>query len=87
MTTLELLRVQFDTLRPTVDQVMAKYFPNITSRKHFLREVKQGRINLRVSKAYDSRKAPYVVQLDDLATWLDAQHPSTTNPAAHQAAA
>jgi hypothetical protein len=85
MSTLELLRAQFDTVRPTVDQVMAKYFPHISSRKHFLREVKTGRIKLPVHKAYDSRKAPYVVQLADLATFLDAQTQSNTT-AADQAA-
>lgn len=85
MTTLEQLRAQFPSPCPPLGQVMAAYFPHITSEEHFLREVREGRIKLRVTKLHRTRKAPHVVYLTDLANYLEAQNPSNT-PAADQAA-
>jgi hypothetical protein len=85
MTTLEQLRRQFDTPCPTLAKVLEKYFPHITSEEYFLKKTRKGEITLRVSKAHGTRKAPNVVYLTDLATWLDAQNPSNTT-AADQAA-
>ena len=85
MTTLEQLRHQFASPSPTLGEVMAAYFPHISSKKYFLQEVTAGRITLRVSKDPANRKARHFVHLADLATWLDAQAPSNTT-AADQAA-
>lgn len=85
MTTLEQLRSQFPSPCPTLAQVMEAYFPHITSEEHFLREVREERIKLRVTKQHRTRKAPHVVYLTDLAAFIDANDPSN-NPAADQAA-
>ena len=85
MTTFDRLHLEFKTLRPLLEDVMAAYFPHISSKKYFLQEVTAGRITLRVSKDPANRKAKHFVHLADLATWLDAQAPSNT-PAADQAA-
>jgi hypothetical protein len=87
MSDIELLHREFNTHRPLLEAVMKAYFPHISSKKYFLQEVKAQRITLRVSKDAGNHKAKHFVHLADLAAWLAAQNPSTTNPAAHQAAA
>ncbi|WP_339514498.1 pyocin activator PrtN family protein [Pseudomonas sp. RL_15y_Pfl2_60] len=85
MTTLDQLRSQFASPCPTLAQVMALYFPHIESEKHMLTEIREGRINLRLSKHHSTRKAPHIVYLTDLAAFIDRNDPSN-KPAADQAA-
>lgn len=85
MTTLEQLRHQFASPSPTLGEVMAAYFPHISSEKHLLAEINAGRIALRVSKQHRTRKAPWVVYLADLAAFIERNDPSNTT-AADQAA-
>lgn len=85
MTTLDQLRRQFSSPCPTLAQVMTQYFPHIESEKHMLTEIREGRIDLRVSKHHSTRKAPHIVYLTDLAAFIDRNDPSN-KPAADQAA-
>lgn len=85
MITVELLHREFNTYRPLLEEVMASYFPHISSKKYFLQAVKANRITLRVSKDPNNHKARHFVHLADLATWLEAQEQSNT-AAADQAA-
>ena len=83
--TLAQLRRQFASPCPLLRDVIPRYFPHIGSEKHMLREIREGRIDLRVTKQHGTRKAPYLVYLADLAAFIDANDPSN-KPAADQAA-
>lgn len=83
--TLAQLRRQFTSPCPLLRDVMQHYFPHISSEKHMLREIREGRIDLPVTKQHGTRKAPYLVYLNDLAAFIDANEPNN-KPAADQAA-
>lgn len=85
ISTLDQLRREFDSPAPRLAQVMAAYFPHITSEDYMLRLIRSGDIKLRVVKHHRTAKAPWRVYLTDLAAYLEAKDPSNTT-AAHQAA-
>lgn len=82
---LDQLRRQFASPCPLLTDVITRYFPHIGSEKHMLREIRDGRIALRVTKHHGTRKAPYFVYLTDLAKFIEANDPNN-KPAADQAA-
>lgn len=66
-------------------EVIGTYFPHFSTEKTLLKAIKEGRIDLRVTKLNAGRRAPYVVYLSDLAAFIDANDPSNKT-AANQAA-
>ncbi|MEF9673480.1 pyocin activator PrtN family protein [Pseudomonas sp. PCH446] len=73
--TLDQLRREWTTPCPTLDAVRQRYFPHIGTDRHLLREIKAGRIPLKLTKLHSSVRATQVVYLHDLAAFLDAQAP------------
>ncbi|WMJ01369.1 pyocin activator PrtN family protein [Pseudomonas chlororaphis subsp. aurantiaca] len=71
--TLDQLRRQFATPCPTLEAVREAYFPHIRTDKHLIDQIRKGRIKLTVKRVHQSVRAPRVVYLYDLATYLDAQ--------------
>ena len=84
-TSLELLHRRYDRPCLTLEEVRAEWFPEI-SLDSLMEEIHAGQIKLRYTRLRPSRKAQPVVYLHDLARYLDSQDPSTTQPAADQAA-
>ncbi|MNG11209.1 Pyocin activator protein PrtN [compost metagenome] len=72
-TTLDLLRRQFATPCPMLAAVREHYFPHIASDCYLLRQIRAGRIKLKVTRLGGSAKGTAVVYLHDLAAYLDAQ--------------
>ncbi len=80
--TLQRLRDQYQRDCLPLSEVMRDYFPHISSERHFLTEVRQGRIALRTVRLHESRKAPLMVYLHDLAELLDQANPDAADQAA-----
>lgn len=73
--TLDQLRRQWTTPCPTLSAVREHYFPHIRTNRYLIKEIKAGRIQLKLTKLHSSIRATPVVYLHDLATYLDAQAP------------
>ena len=86
-TTYQQLLRRYDRPCLPLDEVRAEYLPHITSMEYLLAEIRDGHIKLRYTRLHGTRKAPPVVYLQDLANWLDAQNPESTNTAASTKAA
>ncbi|MFJ2479296.1 pyocin activator PrtN family protein [Pseudomonas sp. NPDC087598] len=70
--TIDQLRRQFDTPCPPITKIREIYFPHIKTDRHFLKEIKAGRINLEVKRLHNSVRAKPVVYLHDLASYLES---------------
>ncbi|MQA56564.1 pyocin activator PrtN family protein [Pseudomonas piscis] len=75
--TLDQLRRQFTTPCPTLAAVRQEYFPHIHTDKYLLAEIRRGRIKLTIKRIHHSVRAPWVVYLHDLASYLDDQASKT----------
>ncbi|MFB6403505.1 pyocin activator PrtN family protein [Pseudomonas putida] len=76
--TLGQLRREWTTPCPTLTEVRERYFPHIGSDRRFKELINKGRIDLRLSKIENSKKAQHVIYLINLAEYLDRQaEPST----------
>lgn len=79
-----LLQLQRRYTRPyvTLAELRADHLPHIRTDKHLLREVVEGRIDIKITRLHRSNRAPRVVNLPDLAAWLDQQlEPGNPNAA------
>ncbi|ATR82125.1 transcriptional regulator [Pseudomonas sp. HLS-6] len=71
--TLAQLRRQWATPCPTLTAVREHYFPHIRTDEHLRKEIRKGRIGLKLTKLHGSNRAKPVVYLHDLAAYLDEQ--------------
>ena len=71
MKTIEQLQAGYSANYLHLDVLLRDHFTHITSIEYFIKQVKAGRINLKLSRLDDTRKAPYIVWLSDLADYLD----------------
>lgn len=82
-TTLELLQARYSSPAITADQLRADWLPQYSSHCALLNALRAGRLpGLTLTRIGTSARAPMVIYLTDLATWLDQHH---NNPAAQAA--
>lgn len=71
-TTLDMLQQLYpNELYITLEDARRDWFSAYSSCKSLLRAIRAGRVHLQVSRECDSRKAPTVVYLNNLAGYLD----------------
>ena len=68
------LCLQFRTATPTLDQVCDMYYPHITSKAKRLEKARDGEFPFCCFKFDESQKAPYFVDIFDLAFVLDKRY-------------
>ncbi|AQZ96653.1 pyocin activator PrtN family protein [Halopseudomonas phragmitis] len=83
--TLQQLRRRYTRPYLTLAELRADHLPHINTDRHLLREVAEGRVNIKISRLHPSKRAPRVINLPDLARWLDQQLESGTTKAADAA--
>ena len=71
MKTVDQLKAGYPASYLHLEVLLRDHFTHITSTEYFIKQVKAGRINLKLSRLNDTKKAPYIVWLDDLADYLD----------------
>lgn len=68
------LFMMFRTLTPTLDQVCDLYYPHISSKAKRLEKARDGGFPFCCFKIDDSQKAPYLVDIFDLAFVLEEKY-------------
>lgn len=71
MTTIDQLKAGYCCNYVHLETLLKDHFKHISSERYFLEQVKAGKIKIKVSRLDDSKKAPYIVYLRDLAEYLD----------------
>jgi len=81
-TTLQLLRQRYRCNYITVDQLLQEHLPHIGSERTLREAIRAGSLPLRLDRLHDSRKAPRIVYLHNLADFLDQRETAATTAAA-----
>ncbi len=76
MKTIDQLQAHYSASYLYLEVLLRDHFTHIASTKYFIKQVKAGRINLKLSRLDDTKKAPYIVWLTDLADYLDQRKQS-----------
>lgn len=71
MKTIDQLQAAYCANYLHLEALLKDHFTHITNTEYFIKQVKAGRINLKLSRLDDTKKAPYIVWLSDLADYLD----------------
>lgn len=79
--TLELLRRRYGSNYITVERLLLDHLPHIGTEKHLRTEIREGRIDLPLSRLHDSARAPLIVYLSHLAAFLDRAEQDATKVA------
>lgn len=81
MTTLEQLRKRYSANYITVEQFLADHMPHISSVRYLRAEVRANRVKVKLSRLNDTKRAPLIVYLTDLAEFLDQCEAAAANAA------
>lgn len=71
--TLDQLRREFTTPCPSLTDVREQYFAHIRTNRHLIKEIRAGRIPLKITRLHTSVRATPLVHLRDLANYLDSR--------------
>ncbi len=71
--TLQQLRRRYTRPYLTLSELLADHFSHLTSEEYLYTLIRSGAIDLELRKIHQSRKAPNVVTLQELARYLDSQ--------------
>lgn len=80
--TLELLRRRYGCNYITVERLLLDHLPHIGTEKHLREAIRTGRLQLRLDRLDDSRKAPGIIYLSTLADFLDQAEKTAATAAA-----